>query len=140
MRPNFAIKSNIMKRIDLVLQGRALFTLESQKTKEHFTYKIIKGKKWWFVYSFTGTNNNLKSHYEWIGYYGIDTGFVYRQDCNLIITSDKVVCIMFFFRNSECEFVNFYNEGRCMKCSRKLTTPDSINRHLGPECSKNQQK
>ena len=31
----------------------------------------------------------------------------------------------------------FWHEGRCGKCGKKLTTPESIERGLGPECAKN---
>ena len=32
--------------------------------------------------------------------------------------------------------INFYHEGRCCKCARRLTVPASIMLHYGPDCAK----
>jgi hypothetical protein len=34
------------------------------------------------------------------------------------------------------ESVEFFHEGRCGKCGRKLTTPESVTAGFGPECIK----
>jgi hypothetical protein len=34
------------------------------------------------------------------------------------------------------EILEVYHEGRCGKCHRRLTTPESITRGIGPECEK----
>ncbi len=38
-------------------------------------------------------------------------------------------------RGAVSEKVEFWHEGKCARCGRKLTTPESIQRGLGPECA-----
>jgi hypothetical protein len=39
-------------------------------------------------------------------------------------------------KNNLPNFIEIWHEGRCGKCGRTLTVPDSIANGLGPECIK----
>ena len=51
-------------------------------------------------------------------------------------TDRKVVSFVWLLNNIESlpPEIHFYHEGRCGKCGRKLTHPESIETGYGPEC------
>jgi hypothetical protein len=125
------------------LAGNAIITLQSGKTGKHFTYKITKHEtthELFFVRLLHGPDN--ENDYKYIGCYYSDTGIF--TPCKTLKNSfiftwpASVRAIKYFFERIDNIPKNLfvYHEGRCGRCGKKLTTPESIERGLGPECYK----
>jgi hypothetical protein len=125
-----------------VFGGNATFTVINTKTKNRFTFKVKQPKNndsIFFVSVLNGSDNN--SNYSFIGTY-FTKGNTYRHGKKSSIGRDaqsaKVITWFFsrFINNEEkYPFVQVYHEGKCGSCGRKLTTPESIKKGLGPVCS-----
>ena len=131
---------------EFLTAGRAIFTVTSGTTGEHITYRIAHKKgseKYppaWFVSVLTGPENT--SDYTFLGMLDPETGMVrltrsskYRED------SRPVVVVRWALRKiwEHREFPAGYtvlHEGRCGRCGRLLTVPESIETGIGPECAK----
>lgn len=130
----------------LMTAGNATITAKSVVTGNHFTYKVQKPKinrgknDVYFVKVLTGNNN--QSDYTFFGsiFKKIDGTFEYRHSRNSRITTDAPSVRGFIFilnhliENRPVSGLELYHEGKCCKCGRKLTTPESIERGIGPEC------
>jgi hypothetical protein len=122
-------KEQILK---FLVAGRAVFTLVSRKTGEHYTYRI-QGKDSGMFFA-----SVKRSSDEWL-YLG-----VYRADeCQVVPTrnskashdSPSFAGLNWFLRHIDSPKVRFQHEGRCGRCGRPLTHPESIDSGMGPECS-----
>ena len=123
--------------------GKALFTVSNPKG-EHYTYKINHKKdnplEPFFVSLLTGSDN--LSDYTYLGLYVPQRKTViltknskYREDTIPV----KVVrwAIRKVLNNEPVpEGYSIQHEGRCCRCGRILTTPESILHGIGPECMK----
>ena len=120
--------------------GSAEFTLQSIKTGSHHTYRLrqIPNGTGFFVTHLTGPDNDSEHDYR---YLGIMSDAIDR----LIATKatgpmgPAFIGLGWFLRclASNCEKlsqVEFLHSGKCSKCGRKLTTPESIKRGMGPVC------
>ena len=125
------------------LAGNATITLQSGVTGKHYTFKITKCKdneKLYFVKVLYGTDN--ESDYRYIGCYFTDDGHFSPckdyKDLPSFTWPKYMRTISYFFDviDNIPDKLLVYHEGRCGKCGRKLTTPESIERGLGPECYK----
>lgn len=120
-----------------ILAGKAFFTLVSLKTQMRYTYRVVKHKTKdiWFV-SFLRGPDNTKDY----GYLGIvkNRRFTLTGKSSLSGTSGPVVAIKWFMDvladGGSTDHVEFYHAGRCGRCGRMLTVPDSITMGYGPEC------
>ena len=120
--------------------GSATFTVVSEKTGTRFTYKIAGGgEKPFFVKLLTGSNNT--SDYSYLGTI-FDDGTKLVPKRNGSITSNapsfKALSFTIAMLNNGVEFpsaFSLYHEGKCGKCGRKLTDPESIDRGIGPVCA-----
>ena len=125
------------------LAGNATITLLSGNTDRHFTYKIKKSKdkeNLYFVNLLSGSDND--KDYQYIGCYYSDTKYFHPakpwKDMVTMAWPPSLRAIRFFFIRLYTipSNLHVYHEGRCGRCGRKLTTPESIERGLGPECYK----
>lgn len=135
---------------DFILSGNAYFTALSTKTGKRYTYRVAKpkeppgsGHEIWFVSVLKGQNN--ETDYGYIGEILLIGGiFKYRRGrkCweSFYSTSDAFEWlwqqITFRTRPDVHPSVELWHEGRCCKCGRKLTTPESVEAGIGPECRK----
>ena len=136
--------NNIKK---FILAGKAIFTLESTRTGNWFTYKVNKKefknretgeveKIYYFVSILRGPRND--SDYTYLGI--INPKFYVNTTSKSKISNDSISfkALHFFvsyLRKGELhDEINFYHEGVCGKCGRKLTTPSSVSVGLGPIC------
>jgi len=122
--------------------GRGAFTLLSLTTGTRFTYKIstTKNRHPFFVSLLTRPDN--ETGYEYLGtIFNTDGTLVYRSTPKSRIAagaqSNKAISWFLTAINKGVmpEQVAFFHEGRCGRCGRKLTTPESIKRGLGPHCA-----
>ena len=124
------------------LAGNATITLQNGHTGNYFTYKITKHKEndVYFVRLLHGPDN--ENDYQYVGCYYSDTEYFHPcktwKEKLIFNWPPALRAIKYFFDRIDNIPDNLlvYHEGKCGKCGRKLTTPESIERGLGPECYK----
>jgi hypothetical protein len=134
-----------------ILGGKAIFTIKSVKTGTRFTFRVQKAKKQnstketYFCSLLNGPQNT--SDYKFFGSIIKDTitgriQFFYSQKANRI-NSDAPSVIAFDHVINKLIALNRYSsqlevwhEGRCARCGRVLTVPESIESGIGPECAR----
>lgn len=128
--------------VAFMLAGDAHVTFESEKTGVHLTYNVRKAGQ-----SATATSRvthfvsvlTAPDHYEYLGC--LYEGKVYAHGRRSKIGSDAKSHVAFAWVWKHLSSgrmpgsLAVYHEGRCGKCGRRLTTPESIERGLGPTCA-----
>lgn len=124
---------------EFIFGGKATFTVRSRKTGQRFTFKVTQKiddatrerRDLYFVGVLTGTDN--VGSYTYLG--TISQG-AYRHGLKSSIGpgAPSAVAFKWFIENLGSSAVEVFHEGRCGRCGRKLTTPESIERGFGPEC------
>lgn len=121
--------------LEYVYAGNATFTMSSIKTGSHYTFKVKKSvdgnvlfvsmltapEVWTYIGLLKGNaliKLTAKSRY---GYDSIPVKAFNYMLRNLL--ADKMP-----------PFMLIRHEGKCGRCGRKLTHPESIDRGIGPEC------
>lgn len=121
---------------EFILAGNALFTIKSLRTGEHFTFKVRaaipqadKPPTHWNVSVLRGRDNTRD--YKWIG--RIDREGVFFGGLEHTMSFRGFA---WCWENLDrCgERFEFNHAGRCGRCGRPLTHPDSIQNGIGPEC------
>jgi hypothetical protein len=124
------------EQIETFLQaGHAIFTLKSKKTGKHFTYKIKRGggpegPGPLFVSLLIG---DLKWMY--VGLYRPGKALHLTAKSHFSPDAPSVRALSWFLQHVDSPLVEFKHAGKCGRCGRVLTHPDSIDSGLGPECS-----
>lgn len=129
--------------------GNATFTIQSRKTGKRFTFRVSRSKKsadenrpiWVSVLS--GSDNN--GDYSFIGtIWNRNDGYAFNRGSKSRATESapsvlaiKWICDELNSPNPEHLFekATLWHEGRCGRCGRKLTVPESIASGIGPECA-----
>lgn len=128
--------------LTFVLAGNAIFTLKSGKTGSRYTYKVSRGKKseyrpFWFVSLLTGPQNT--NDFTYMGMIEDDKHFHLTRASKYTTDSIPVKAFEWVFsalaRNAEPKNVEIWHAGRCCRCARPLTVPESIEAGIGPECA-----
>jgi hypothetical protein len=127
---------------DFILGGNALFTLKNIKTETRFTYKVIRdfhNKDLYKVLLLTGPDNT--SNYRQIAWIEVKNfmpelrpSSIHTRDGKGFVFLDHVWMnlILGLFMPS----LEIWHNGRCCRCGRILTVPESIENGIGPECIK----
>lgn len=135
--------------LNYILSGNGTFTLQSSITETSFTYQADtpaldpnrpRAKTPVFIRLLTGPNN--ESDFQYMGTIWKGPGIV--PDLTLTaksrFTSDALSVkairwLLSRIRDAKpTDALNFFHEGVCCCCGRKLTTPESIQRGIGPVC------
>jgi hypothetical protein len=137
-----------------VTAGRAIFTVEVPGEtarvhgKPHYTYQVrLKPAKGnypdtYFVSVLTGPDNN--SNYSYLGILNPQTGIVrttakskFQADSFTVRLLNRVLSRLWVDDAASIAAAGFdmHHEGRCGRCGRRLTVPESIETGLGPECA-----
>ncbi|MFW5871475.1 MAG: DUF6011 domain-containing protein [bacterium] len=131
-----------------VMAGKAIFTVYNDKG-EHYTYRVKKSDEkgtWgvkWFVQLLTGSNNI--EHYTYVGVLEPNSGTVRMTKNSKYLPNNKSVKVVNWALGKIVwperwdklpEGYGIIHEGRCGRCGRVLTTPESIKIGIGPECIK----
>ena len=141
---------NRIKNVEFFKGGKAIFTIHNN-SGEHFTYKInkakydISGRKVdngpYFASLMTGPDNNYS--YSYMGMFN-PNNYSIRPTRNSKVDVEakswKVLVwgiSMIFHQKEIPEGYGIKHEGKCCRCGRRLTTPESIENGIGPECIKN---
>jgi len=133
---------------DFVLAGRCTLTIELPNGN-HYTYGINgkdsdgKFPPSWFVSLLTGPNN--ETDYNYLGMLEPHSGNVrltraskFTEETLPVKLIQRVIKRIWV---NELHIVkqhgyNVHHSGKCGRCGRKLTTPESLERGIGPECIK----
>lgn len=124
---------------NFITGGNSTFTVLNDKTKARYTFKVTKAqdKDFFFVSYLHGSDN--ETDYNYMGILDDSQGF--RLTAKSRVVSDSIVYKSFnwlwMMVKTGKPFpsgFHFYHEGRCAKCGRKLTTPESIESGFGPVC------
>lgn len=134
--------------LEFMAGGRARFTLTSAKTGKHFTYRIAhreEGKPF-FVSVLNGPDN--EGDYLYIGFIyptrftgetvdrigsHLQAGRKGHPDALSYKALDWTLAHL--IRGTIPEEVTVQHEGRCCRCGRTLTHPESVASGIGPECA-----
>lgn len=113
--------------------GHAILTLEGREKR--FTYKIKRKKtdpSVHFVSLLCGPDNELDYHF-----IGVVVAERYRHSLRSRVDPEAqgVKAFAWFTRHLGSPDVAVLHSGRCGRCGRTLTTPESIRTGLGPVCS-----
>jgi hypothetical protein len=124
-----------------VFGGNAVFTLKSNTTGRHFTFKtkVSKDGNVHFVSVLTGPDNT--SDFEYLGFF---VGPDFRHGGQKTrISKDAPSAKAFDWFNRHIlragqadPRLSVYHEDKCGRCNRPLTDPESIEAGIGPECRK----
>jgi len=121
-------------------------TFRSQKTGNHFTYKIKPLSKKegmppaYFVSVLSGPDN--ENDYTYVGMIfdrPTEVTFNLTKGSKFNYNSPCVIAISWVIEYLACEqeppMTEIYHEGRCGVCGRTLTTPESCLTGIGPICA-----
>lgn len=140
---------------EFILAGQATFTIEIPPQhqavcgdKTHYTFRVDyveASDRWaeaWFVKMLAGPNN--EEDYVYVGKLNDHTGQV-NATAKSTIRSDSAAYKLLnrTLARIWCDDHNAYeqhgfqvhHEGKCGRCGRKLTTPESVKTGIGPVCS-----
>lgn len=130
------------------LAGRAHVTLESTVTGRHFTYRIDRATDRatkrptepaaWFVSLLTDGSADEGS-FRYVGLIGTDESFRLTRKSAYDDTACCTKAFRYYWTHVQAgslpDKLKVRHEGRCGRCGRTLTTPESIDRGIGPECA-----
>lgn len=129
---------------NFVLSGNAYFTIVNPDKGTRYTYRVSQkenpdgSKSPHFVGVLSGSDN--VHHYRYLGV--IFDGKNYRRTSKSKIGVNAPSALAFNWLwkvlNIESPAINrieFWHEGRCGRCGRKLTVPESIETGIGPVCA-----
>lgn len=132
---------------NFVLAGNATFTVRSVKTGTRYTYKVRVPKKGknpsgvgpYYVSLLNGANNT--DDYAYMGVLNVKTmQLVPTFASRMTKEAPSWIALIWFLQRlvqggAPCTTVEFWHEGNCGRCGRKLTVPESIASGIGPVCN-----
>lgn len=136
---NHARLQNVADVKRFVLAGNATLTLVSGKTGTRYTYHVkqVKSDAPHFVSVLYGSDN--ENDLAFIGSIFADGEYRHGRKSKLPAGDIRESAWCYLWRhvlagNLPAD-LEIWHEGRCARCGRKLTVPESIERGLGPECA-----
>jgi hypothetical protein len=135
---------NAIKSKDFFIGGKAIFTVKNA-SGQHYTFKIRKPRPEtpFFVSLLTGPDNT--SSYTYLGLYNPDTLTIRLTSKSKYAEDSTPVKVIRWAINKVAlangevpvlpEGYAIQHEGRCCRCGRRLTHPESIETGIGPECA-----
>lgn len=120
--------------------GRGSFTLVSKKTGARFTFKTYWSNNRQALFCLLLTSPDL---YRYIGLIDWDRRglLVLTRMSYITDQSDSYRALQWLLRriskgaDALPDSVEFWHDGRCCKCGRQLTAPESIAAGIGPVCA-----
>lgn len=125
--------------LGFLFAGDARFTVRSKKTGTRYTYRIAESDgddPVFFASVLTGADNDRD--YQYIGL-AKPWGLVSTRKAKISADAPSVRALDWVLRvlqRGGHPDLEIFHEGRCCRCGRALTTPESIERGIGPECAK----
>jgi hypothetical protein len=134
--------------LPFITAGKAVFTIKNKATENRFTYRVIappdknkeSGTLLW-VSVLTGPDNHTS--YTYIGLIrkrGNNWLFEYSQKSKINHEATSVQVFEIIFNNiwsigRTHKDLEFWHEGKCCRCGRRLNVPESIAAGMGHICS-----
>jgi hypothetical protein len=133
--------------VKFVTAGNATLTVVGRK--DRYTFKVTRAKRRqgqgeehapWYVSGLCGPDNELDYQHLGVLFPGELGGVAYVHSKRSPLAPDAPIAIAatwFFARLKDPTIltkVQVYHEGRCGRCGRKLTVPESIVTGFGPAC------
>lgn len=135
-----------------VTAGKAIFTIEpsaefiqNHGCNPHYTYKVnfkegsMKFPPTYFISLLTGQNN--ETDYQYMGLLDPQTGLIrltakskHNTSSFPVLFASRVLGAIWKDLDVEKFGWKVHHEGKCCRCGRTLTTPESCTRGIGPEC------
>jgi hypothetical protein len=145
---------------DFLTAGCAIFTVEpsnqfkeamkeqGKESADHYAYRIEKaefedGRSMHFVQALTGQDNT--SDYTYVGVLHPSQGSIrftrksaFHPAATPVQIAQRVLQRIFAGQGEEIERAGWevHHMGKCGRCGRALTTPESCESGIGPECRK----
>ena len=119
--------------------GNAYFTLRSVKTGTRYTYRVAQAKdgSMFFVSLLAGPDN--WENYRYMGIISRDRQFRTTAKSQYKADSTPVKAFAWTWERISAgrpiDGVELWHEGKCGRCGRRLTVPESIASGFGPECA-----
>ena len=120
--------------------GKGKFTLVGKDSRYTFQENSSDDKKLIFIKLLVGSNN--EADYQYIGYMK-EEGSEFKLNAGKKGNANHPAYkALNWYINclkrapEKASQATFYHEGRCGRCGRTLTTPESIKAGFGPECIK----
>lgn len=125
--------------IRFLLAGNAYVTFESKLTSTRFTYRVVGGDKSegpsHFVHVLIGPDD-----YAYLGMIWNSRTYVHGDKSRIPPSATSNVAFTWCWARLSAgkmpTDLEIWHEGRCGKCGRRLTTPESITTGLGPVCAR----
>lgn len=124
-----------MDRLKFMLAGNATFTIVSKKTGVRFTYRIVKEVSpisiTHYVRVLTGPDQ-----YTYLGVIFKDQRYGHGRSSTISSEAPSAQAFTWFWNDVETTKIEFHHAGKCGRCGRELTVPESVESGLGPECAR----
>lgn len=114
-----------------IFAGNATFTLESVATGTHFTYKVKASNDGRVHFASVLTQPDTYTYAGLLSARGLSA----THSSKIGSAAPSFRGLDWFMRNLDSTQVKFRHAGKCGKCGRQLTTPESVDRGIGPECA-----
>jgi hypothetical protein len=120
--------------------GNATFTLVSKAIDKRYTFKVRQPEdaNVHFVSAMYGNDN--ENAFSYMGIIGARGDFIVTQKSRFKDDSPQVKAFRWAYShlksNHMPDQLEFWHEGKCGRCGRKLTVPSSIASGIGPECAR----
>lgn len=133
---------------EFILAGHAIFTVSNGRG-EHYTFRVTKKENddgrppVWFVSLLTGPNN--ESDYTYLGLLDVALWRIRLTQKSRMTAESKPVKVFDWTLARVREGQDgkmlpagykIHHEGKCGRCGRTLTVPESVTSGLGPECAR----
>lgn len=147
-------KLSVANRLPFIIGGNSLFTIKNKANESRFTYKVTVPKdqepetsEVYFVSVLVGIVNDDR-YYKYIGFIPVNIQnnirkykFIYGSKSKIGRDAKSVVAFDFVFNKLVVPGIDHpdlevWHEGKCCRCGRTLTVPESIEDGIGPECKK----
>ncbi len=132
--------------LGFILAGNAYFTLRSRRTGTRFTYRVARPKRarennedFWYVSLLNGPDN--ESNYTYMANLKRNGTLRMWTNDKCRVGQDAPSYIAFKYmleklmQGVTLENMEIWHEGRCGRCGRRLTVPESVAAGIGPECA-----
>jgi len=135
------VKLNQQKVVEFIFGGKSTFTVRNVETGNRFTYMLTRKKSLKegdedviFVKVLNGSDNN--NDYTFLGTIFGKKEYKHSPKSRFGANCQSTKAIEWLVRNirSLPPKVEVWHEGKCARCGRKLTVPESIESGFGPEC------
>lgn len=135
------MSANLIKTADFFTGGNATFTVSNDRGN-HYTFKIRKPRKDSPLFASLMTGPDNEASFTYVGVLDPAT-MVVKLTTKSRLTPESVP---FKVLNWAIKAITtshklppgyaIQHNGHCCRCGRTLTTPESIERGIGPECAK----